>query len=65
MNKWEEGDIVESMNDEEEDEAFMNYISKGYHYPSRAKVIEDKAALMAFYLKSTKQAKMKIILNTI
>ena len=53
------------MNDEEEDEAFMNYISKGYHYPSMAKVIEDKAALMELYLKSTKQAKMKIILNTI
>ena len=50
-------DEDESMNDEEKEEAFMDYMRKGYHHPSMTKIVEDKAALTELYLKSTKPVK--------
>ena len=47
-------DEDESLNEEEKEEAFLDYMRKGYHHPSMTKVVEDRAALTELYLKSTK-----------
>jgi len=42
------------LNEEEKENAFMDYMRNGYHHPSMTKIVEDRAALTELYLKSTK-----------
>ena len=44
-----------AMNEEEKDEAFMNYVRYGYHHPSMTKEVEDKAALTELYYQDVKE----------
>jgi len=46
-------DEDQAMNEDEKEEAFMEYLRHGYHHPSMTKVVEDKAALTELYKKST------------
>ena len=41
------------LNEEEKENAFMDYMRNGFHHPSMTKVVEDRAALTELYLKST------------
>ena len=42
-----------AMSETEKEDAFLDFLRKGYHHPSMTKVVEDKAALTELYLKST------------
>jgi len=43
----------EAMDEEEKEEAFMNFVKRGYHHPSMTKEVEQKASLTEMYIKST------------
>ena len=43
----------EAMDEDEKQEAFFNFMKRGYHHPSMTKEVEDKASLTEMYLKST------------
>ena len=42
-----------AMNDEEKEEAHLNFMKRGYHHPSMTQEVEQKASLTEMYLKST------------
>jgi hypothetical protein len=42
------------LNEEEKENAFMDYMRNGYHHPSITKVVRDRAALTEVYVISTK-----------
>ena len=42
-----------AMNDDEKEEANLNFIKRGYHHPSMTQEVEQKASLTEMYLKST------------